>query len=85
MTFSLRFKRDCGREMPLLAEFERTLIKARTGGLDRHRERRILLGAGCGRSTVGWFYFRHNEETARQAKVLNRDEAPRMAVELRGG
>jgi hypothetical protein len=20
--------------------------------------------------TVGWFYFRHNEETARQAKVL---------------
>jgi hypothetical protein len=30
--------------------------------------------------TVGWFYFRHNEETARQAKVLTRDEARRMAV-----
>ena len=26
------------------------------------------------------FYFRHNEETARQAKVLTRDEARRMAV-----
>ena len=24
------------------------------------------------------FYFRHNEETARQAKVLTRDEARRM-------
>jgi hypothetical protein len=30
--------------------------------------------------TVGWFYFRHNQETARQAKVLTRDEARRMAV-----
>jgi hypothetical protein len=30
--------------------------------------------------TVGWFYFRHDEETARQAKVLTRDEARRMAV-----
>jgi hypothetical protein len=29
---------------------------------------------------VGWFYFRHNEETARRAKVLTRDEARRMAV-----
>jgi hypothetical protein len=29
---------------------------------------------------VGWFYFRRNEETARQAKVLTRDEARRMAV-----
>jgi hypothetical protein len=27
-----------------------------------------------------WLYFRHNEETARQAKVLTRDEARRMAV-----
>ena len=26
------------------------------------------------------FYFRHNEETARQAKVLTRDEARPMAV-----
>jgi hypothetical protein len=32
--------------------------------------------------TVGWFYFRHNEETARQAKVLTRDEGRRMAVNL---
>jgi hypothetical protein len=24
----------------------------------------------AGGQTVGWFYFRHNEETARQAKVL---------------
>jgi hypothetical protein len=38
------------------------------------------LGAGCGRADRGWFYFRHNEETARQAKVLTRDEARRMAV-----
>jgi hypothetical protein len=53
MTLSLRFKRDCGREMPLLAEFERILIKARTGGLDGHRERGIVLGAGCGRSDRG--------------------------------
>jgi hypothetical protein len=30
--------------------------------------------------TVGWFYFRHNEETARQAKALTRDEARRMAA-----
>jgi hypothetical protein len=30
--------------------------------------------------TVGWFYFRHNEETAHQAKVLTRDEARRMAA-----
>jgi hypothetical protein len=29
---------------------------------------------------VGWFYFRHNEETAHQAKVLTRDEARRMAA-----
>jgi hypothetical protein len=29
---------------------------------------------------VGWFYFYHNEETGRQAKVLTRDEARRMAV-----
>jgi hypothetical protein len=34
----------------------------------------------AGGQTVGWFYFRHNEETARQAKVLTRDEARRMAV-----
>jgi hypothetical protein len=32
------------------------------------------------RADRGWFYFRHNEETARQAKVLTRDEARRMAV-----
>jgi hypothetical protein len=30
--------------------------------------------------TVGWFYFGHNEETARQAQVLTRDEARRLAV-----
>jgi hypothetical protein len=24
----------------------------------------------AGGQTVGWFYFRHNEETSRQAKVL---------------
>jgi hypothetical protein len=30
--------------------------------------------------TVGWFYFRHDPQTARQAKVLTRDEARRMAV-----
>ena len=36
----------------------------------------------AGGQTVGWFYFRHNEETARQAKVLTRDEARRMG-ELR--
>jgi hypothetical protein len=29
----------------------------------------------AGGQTVGWFYFRHNEETVRQAKVLARDEA----------
>jgi hypothetical protein len=81
MTFSLLFKRDCGREMPLLAEFERTLIKART--VIENAESFLVQDAGG--QTVGWFYFRHNEETARQAKVLNRDEAPRMAVELRGG
>jgi hypothetical protein len=34
----------------------------------------------AGGQTVGWFYFRHNEETARQAKVLTRGEAWRMAV-----
>ena len=34
----------------------------------------------AGGQTVGWLYFRHNEETARQAKVLTRDEARRMAV-----
>jgi hypothetical protein len=34
----------------------------------------------AGGQTVGWFYFRHNEETARQSKVLTRDEARRMAV-----
>jgi hypothetical protein len=28
----------------------------------------------------GVVYFRHNEETARQAKMLTRDEARRMAV-----
>ena len=33
----------------------------------------------AGGQTVGWFYFRHNEETARQAKVT-RDEARRTAV-----
>jgi hypothetical protein len=32
--------------------------------------------------SVGWFYFRHDEETARQAKVLTRDEARRMAVDF---
>ena len=26
----------------------------------------------AGGQTVGWLYFRHNEETARQAKVLRR-------------
>jgi hypothetical protein len=31
----------------------------------------------AGGQTVGWFYFRHNEETARQAKVLTGDEARR--------
>jgi hypothetical protein len=31
---------------------------------------------------VGWFYFRHNEGTARQANVLTRDEARRMAVDF---
>jgi hypothetical protein len=34
----------------------------------------------AGGQTVGWFYFRDNPETARQAKVLTRDEARRMAV-----
>jgi hypothetical protein len=34
----------------------------------------------AGGQTVGWFYFRHNKETARQTKVLSRDEARRMAV-----
>jgi hypothetical protein len=34
----------------------------------------------AGGQTVGRFYFRHNEETARPAKVLTRDEARRMAV-----
>ena len=34
----------------------------------------------AGGQTAGWLYFRHNEETARQAKVLTRDEARRMAV-----
>jgi hypothetical protein len=29
--------------------------------------------------TGGW-YFRHNEETTRQAKVLTQNEARRMAV-----
>jgi hypothetical protein len=29
---------------------------------------------------TGWFYFRHHEETARQAKVLTRDEAARTAM-----
>jgi hypothetical protein len=29
----------------------------------------------AGGQTVGWFYFRHNDETTRQAKVLTRDEA----------
>jgi hypothetical protein len=33
----------------------------------------------------GWFYFRHHEETARQAKVLTRDEARRMAVRAAAG
>ena len=46
--------------------------------LDRHRERRRVQDAGG--QTVGWFYFSRNEETARQAKVLTRDEARRMAV-----
>jgi hypothetical protein len=32
---------------------------------------------------MGWLYFRHNEETARQAKVLTRDEARRDGRELR--
>jgi hypothetical protein len=32
-----------------------------------------------------WFYFRHHEETARQAKVLTRDEARRMAVRAAAG
>jgi hypothetical protein len=30
--------------------------------------------------TGGWWYFRHNEETTRQAKVLTQNEARRMAV-----
>ena len=34
---------------------------------------------------TGWFYFRHHEETARQAKVLTRDEARRMAVRAAAG
>jgi hypothetical protein len=34
----------------------------------------------AGGQTVGWFCFRHDEETARQAKVLTRDEARRMAA-----
>jgi hypothetical protein len=33
--------------------------------MERHRARGIVLGAGCGRADRGWFYFRHNEETAR--------------------
>jgi hypothetical protein len=33
----------------------------------------------AGGLTAGWFYFRHNEETARQAKVLNPDEARRLS------
>jgi quinol monooxygenase YgiN len=39
--------------------------------LDRRRAPGILLGAGRQRSDRGWFYFRHDEETARKAKVLN--------------
>jgi hypothetical protein len=42
MTFSLRFKLDCGREMPLLAEFERTFIRARTG--DRREPLSAITG-----------------------------------------
>jgi hypothetical protein len=38
--------------------------------LDRRRAPGILLGAGRQRSDRGWFYFRHDEETARKAKVL---------------
>jgi hypothetical protein len=29
---------------------------------------------------VGWFYFRDNPKTTRQAKVLTRDEGRGMAV-----
>jgi hypothetical protein len=36
----------------------------------------------AGGQTVGWFYFRHNEKITRQAKVLTRDEAQRMAVKF---
>jgi transposase InsO family protein len=42
-------------------------------GLDRALRLDWVLDAGG--QTVGWFYFRHNEETARQAKVLTRNEA----------
>ena len=38
--------------------------------LDRRRAPGILLGAGRQRSDRGWFYFRHDEETTRKAKVL---------------
>jgi hypothetical protein len=36
-----------------------------------------------GGQTVGCFYFRHNEETARQAKVLTRGRGPPDGGELR--
>jgi hypothetical protein len=39
----------------------------------------------AGGQTVGWFYFRHNEETAREAKVLTRDEARRMPLLVKAG
>ena len=44
------------------------------------RGRRILQGSGSDRNSVGWFYFRDEPLVAREARVLLKDEARRMAV-----
>jgi hypothetical protein len=37
----------------------------------------------AGGQTVGWFYFRHNEETAREAKVAHQRRGAADSGELR--
>ena len=37
----------------------------------------------AGGQSVGWLYFRHNEETGRQAKVLTRRRGPADGCEFR--
>jgi hypothetical protein len=51
-----------------------------TSALDSGGASELLRVNDANRQAISWHYFRNDENTARQAKVLTQEEARKMAV-----